>query len=60
MEKNKSMSFSFVQITDHHLCDTETLLLQGYSPAYAFRTVMRHIAEHVASHIDFLVTTGDC
>ncbi|GLV61039.1 3',5'-cyclic adenosine monophosphate phosphodiesterase CpdA [Dictyobacter sp. S3.2.2.5] len=53
------MAFSFVQITDHHLCDTESLLLQGYSPAYALRTVLRHIAEHVADHIDFIVTTGD-
>jgi Icc protein len=53
------MSFSFVQITDHHLCDTETLLLKGYSPAYALRKVIHHIAEHVAPQVDFIVTTGD-
>lgn len=53
------MTFSFVQITDHHLCETEALLLQGYSPAYALRQLIRHIAAHVGSSIDFLVTTGD-
>jgi 3',5'-cyclic-AMP phosphodiesterase len=53
------MSYSFVQITDHHLCESEAQLLHGYSPAYAFRQVLRHIAEHVAPQVDFLVTTGD-
>lgn len=53
------MHFSFVQITDHHLLEAETLLTSGYSTAYAFRAVMRHIAEHVGDHIDFVVSTGD-
>lgn len=53
------MSFSFVQITDHHLCTTETEYLRGYAPAYALRKVLHHIAEHVAQYADFLVTTGD-
>lgn len=53
------MVFSFVQITDHHLCETETQLWQGYSTVYALRTVLRHIAERFALHVDFLVTTGD-
>lgn len=53
------MHFSFVQITDHHLGETETALAHGYSTAYAFRAVIRHIAEHVADHIDFVVSTGD-
>lgn len=53
------MAFSFVQLTDHHLCESETQLWQGYSTAYALRAVLRHIAEHVASQVDFLVTTGD-
>lgn len=53
------MAFSFIQITDHHLCETETQLWQGYSTAYALRTVLRHIAEQFAPQMDFLVTTGD-
>jgi 3',5'-cyclic-AMP phosphodiesterase len=53
------MNFSFVQITDHHLRRSEALLSYGYSTAYAFRAVMRHIAQHVASRADFIVTTGD-
>jgi 3',5'-cyclic-AMP phosphodiesterase len=51
--------FSFVQITDHHLLEAETLLTSGYSTAYAFRVVMHHIAEHVGDRIDFVVSTGD-
>jgi 3',5'-cyclic-AMP phosphodiesterase len=51
--------FSFVQITDHHLGETETALTSGYSTAHALRTVLCHIAEHVADHIDFVVSTGD-
>ncbi len=53
------MEFSFLQITDHHMLESETLLAHGYSPAYAFRAVMRHIAEHRDHHADFIVTTGD-
>ncbi|MFQ5794700.1 MAG: metallophosphoesterase [Candidatus Bipolaricaulia bacterium] len=53
------MSFSFVQITDHHLCESEMMLPHGFSPAHAFRAVMRHIAENVATRADFIVTTGD-
>lgn len=53
------MSLSFVQITDHHLRHAESVLTHGYSTASAFRAVLRHIAEHVASQIDFVVLTGD-
>lgn len=53
------MSFSFIQITDHHLRESEALLTRGYSTAYAFRAVMRHIAQNWADRIDFIVTTGD-
>ncbi len=53
------MDFSFVQISDHHLLDTEEELRRGFSPAYAFRRVMRHIAETVGRRIDFIVSTGD-
>jgi len=52
-------SFSFIQITDHHLLESEEQLRQGFSPGYALRMVMKHIAEHVAENIDFIVSTGD-
>jgi len=38
------MSFSFIQITDHHLREAADQLTFGYSTDYAFRTVLRHIA----------------
>jgi Icc protein len=53
------MPFSFVQMTDHHLGETEAQLWHGYSTAYALRKVLRHIAERFALYVDFLVTTGD-
>ena len=49
------MDFSFVQITDHHLRETEATLTSGYSTAYALRTVLRHIAEHVADSCSALI-----
>jgi len=53
------MSFSFIQITDHHLPESGTELLRGFSPAYAFRAVVRHIARNTAAGADFIVSTGD-
>jgi Icc protein len=53
------ISFSFVHVTDHHLGESETALTRGFAPAYAFRTVLRHIAATVASQADFIVSTGD-
>ena len=53
------MTFSFIQITDHHILDSETALLKGFSTAYAFRAVLRHIAENHAGDVDFIVSTGD-
>jgi 3',5'-cyclic AMP phosphodiesterase CpdA len=53
------MNFSFIQITDHHLVESETALISGFLPAYAFRAVMRHIAQNVGNHADFLISTGD-
>jgi len=53
------MTFSFVQITDHHLLATEDGLIRGFSPAYALRAVARHIAATVGDQIDFIVSTGD-
>jgi Icc protein len=53
------MDFSFIQISDHHLSVTETTLLRGFSPGYAFRTVINHILENHGGAFDFLVTTGD-
>lgn len=52
------MTFSFIQITDHHLRESETTLTRGYSTWHAFRCVMRHIAQHHAD-ADFIVSTGD-
>jgi 3',5'-cyclic AMP phosphodiesterase CpdA len=51
--------FSFIQITDHHLLESEDALREGFSPGYAFRMVMRHISEHVADKVDFIISTGD-
>ena len=50
--------FSFIQITDHHLPASESQLTRGYSPWHAFRTTLRHIAQHHAN-VDFIVSTGD-
>ncbi len=51
--------FSFIQITDHHLAETETGLVRGFSPAYALRAVLRHMAANAAAHADFILSTGD-
>jgi len=51
--------FSFVQITDHHLLESEEQLREGFSPGHALRMVMRHIAENVAGKADFIISTGD-
>jgi Icc protein len=53
------MSFSFVQITDHHLPETEDGLIRGFSPYHAFRAVARHIGSTVGGAADFMVSTGD-
>lgn len=50
------MSLRFVQITDHHL--TESDLHCGYSTWHALRMVLRHIAAN-AGPLDFIVSTGD-
>ena len=52
-------AFSFVHISDHHLFESENLFEYGFSTAYAFRQVLRHISKNMAQEIDFLVTTGD-
>lgn len=52
------MTFSFIQITDHHIMATEAMLSRGYSPSHALRCVLRHIASHHAD-VDFIVSTGD-
>jgi Icc protein len=60
------MAFRFVQVTDHHLTSRESLLTRGFSTNYAFRAVMRHIAEHAGGGTgsfgmapSFIVSTGD-
>jgi len=51
--------FSFIQITDHHLLESEEELREGFSPGHALRMVMKHIAEHTAEKADFIISTGD-
>ena len=51
--------FSFIQITDHHLLESEEALRGALCPGYTFRMVMRHISEHVADKADFIISTGD-
>ncbi|HLO27971.1 MAG TPA: metallophosphoesterase [Anaerolineales bacterium] len=53
------MGFSFIQITDHHLLESEEQLREGFVPGHALRMVMRHIAEHAAGKADFIISTGD-
>jgi len=53
------MDFSFIQITDHHLLESEGQIREGFVPGHALRMVMRHIAEHVADKADFIISTGD-
>ncbi|CAG0937454.1 3',5'-cyclic adenosine monophosphate phosphodiesterase CpdA [Thermoflexales bacterium] len=53
------MNFSFIHITDHHLTESETALLDGFSPNYAFRKVMRHLAAQIGNQADFIISTGD-
>ncbi len=52
------MAFSFIQITDHHLTESDARLSEGFSTWHAFRAVLRHIAAHYAD-VDFVVSTGD-
>jgi len=53
------MSFSFVQITDHHITPSESELLDGFSTRHALRTVLQHIAQNIGNHADFMISTGD-
>lgn len=53
------MNFSFIQITDHHLTESDTILLDGFSTRYAFRSVLKHIAQNTGGQVDFIVSTGD-
>ncbi|MEN9563943.1 MAG: hypothetical protein RIR73_2187 [Chloroflexota bacterium] len=53
------MNFSFIQITDHHLTQADSLFLNGFSTRHAFRSVLRHIAQHTNVQADFMVSTGD-
>ncbi|HSB00857.1 MAG TPA: metallophosphoesterase [Anaerolineales bacterium] len=51
--------FSFIQITDHHLLESEEAHREGFVPGHALRMVMKHIAENVADKADFVISTGD-
>lgn len=51
-------SFSFLQISDHHLGDSHTHLHNGYATNFVFDLTLRQIA--AAAHpVDFLLSTGD-
>ena len=52
-------NFSFIQITDHHLLESEEQIREGFVPGHALRMVMRHIARNVADKADFIISTGD-
>ena len=52
-------NFSFIQITDHHLLESEEQIREGFVPGHALRMVMRHIAGNVADKADFIISTGD-
>lgn len=51
--------FSFIQITDHHLLETEQSLREGFCPGHALQMVMRHISKNMADKVDFIISTGD-
>jgi 3',5'-cyclic AMP phosphodiesterase CpdA len=51
--------FSFIQITDHHLLESEDAHREGFVPGHALRMVIRHIARNTADKADFIVSTGD-
>lgn len=51
--------FSFVQVTDHHLLESEDSLREGFCPGHAMRMVMWHISQNIADKIDFIISTGD-
>lgn len=53
------MQCTFVQISDHHVRESEGVLTAGYSTSHALRAVLRHIADHVGDRADFLISTGD-
>lgn len=53
------MNFSFIQITDHHLLESEAAHRAGFVPGHALRMVIKHIAENVAEKADFIISTGD-
>lgn len=52
-------NFSFIQITDHHLLESEDALREGFCPGHALKMVMRHIAQNTADQADFIISTGD-
>jgi Icc protein len=53
------MAFSFIQITDHHLRESESEPVHGMATAHGFRAVLRHLARHAAPAADFLISLGD-
>jgi Icc protein len=54
-----TLTFSFIQITDHHLGESDADNPYGYPAALTFRAVLDHIASHHRQQVDFIVSTGD-
>lgn len=52
------MAFRFIQITDHHILESEAALNRGFSPAHALRHTLWSIGRNQPD-IDFIVSTGD-
>jgi len=52
------MSFSFIQITDHHLGESAQDNAGGYPAAETFKAVLNSISSF-AQEFDFLLSTGD-
>jgi Icc protein len=53
------MGFSFIHITDHHICPSDHDLLNGSSPNLRFSRVLQEIARRHADEVDFIFSTGD-
>ncbi len=52
-------AFAFIQITDHHVCGSDSAYIHGFATNYSMRAVLAHIAQRAAEEADFIVSTGD-
>jgi 3',5'-cyclic AMP phosphodiesterase CpdA len=51
--------FSFIQITDHHLMESDGQTRLGFTPDRSLRAVFRHIAAGAGQQADFILSSGD-